>query len=95
MNLRDSGVQGRAHRAEARLGHDQEGRGRGLQGHDPRPTAPSGPTSSLVLAPDELQVDIYTNDLGPNMKPGAALAFAHGLNVHFNLITPRKDIDVS
>jgi ketol-acid reductoisomerase len=48
----------------------------------------------MVLAPDELQGDIYTNDLGPNMKPGAALAFAHGLNVHFNLITPRKDIDV-
>src|SRR6186713_159255 len=48
----------------------------------------------MVLAPDELQGDIYTNDLGPNMKPGAALAFAHGLNVHFNLISPRSDIDV-
>src|SRR5262249_43313790 len=48
----------------------------------------------MVLAPDELQSDIYNNDLGPNMKPGAALAFAHGLNVHFNLITPRADIDV-
>src|SRR5437763_8124532 len=48
----------------------------------------------MVLAPDELQGDIYTNDLGPNMKPGAALAFAHGLNVHFNLISPRADIDV-
>ena len=46
----------------------------------------------MVLAPDELQGDIYTNDLGPNMKPGAALAFAHGLNVHFNLISPRSDI---
>src|SRR5258707_5756642 len=48
----------------------------------------------MVLAPDELQGDIYTNDLGPNMKAGAALAFAHGLNVHFNLITHRADIDV-
>ena len=48
----------------------------------------------MVLAPDELQSDIYNNDLAPNMKPGAALAFAHGLNVHFNLISPRNDIDV-
>ena len=48
----------------------------------------------MVLAPDELQSDIYNNDLAANMKPGAALAFAHGLNVHFNLITPRSDIDV-
>ena len=48
----------------------------------------------MVLTPDELQSDIYNADLAPNMKPGAALAFAHGLNVHFNLITPRTDIDV-
>src|SRR5712671_3273744 len=48
----------------------------------------------MVLAPDELQGDIYTNDLAPNMRPGSALAFAHGLNVHFNLISPRSDIDV-
>ena len=34
------------------------------------------------------------NDLHANMKPGAALAFAHGLNVHFGLIEPRADIDV-
>ena len=40
----------------------------------------------MVLTPDELQADIYNDDLAPNMKPGAALAFAHGLNVHFNLI---------
>ena len=48
----------------------------------------------MVLAPDELQSDIYNADLAPNMRPGSALAFAHGLNVHFNLITPRNDIDV-
>src|SRR5919201_2130145 len=48
----------------------------------------------MVLTPDELQSDIYNADLGPNMRPGSALAFAHGLNVHFNLITPRSDIDV-
>jgi ketol-acid reductoisomerase len=48
----------------------------------------------MVLAPDEHQAAIYAEDLGPNLKPGAALAFAHGLNVHFQLIEPRADIDV-
>ena len=48
----------------------------------------------MVLTPDEGQGDLYREKLGPNMKPGAALAFAHGLNVHFNLIEPRADIDV-
>ncbi len=48
----------------------------------------------MVLTPDELQAEIYKNDLQKNMKKGAALAFAHGLNVHFKLIKPRKDLDV-
>ena len=48
----------------------------------------------MVLAPDEHQAAIYADDLAANMKPGAALAFAHGLNVHFQLIEPRADIDV-
>ena len=48
----------------------------------------------MVLAPDEHQAAIYADDLAPNMKPGAALAFAHGLNVHFQLIEPRADLDV-
>ncbi len=48
----------------------------------------------MMLTPDELQADIYKADLAPNMKNGAALLFAHGLNVHFNLIDPRPDIDV-
>jgi ketol-acid reductoisomerase len=48
----------------------------------------------MILAPDEHQAAIYNDDLKDNMKPGAALAFAHGLNVHFGLIEPRADIDV-
>ncbi|WP_431271050.1 ketol-acid reductoisomerase [Dankookia sp. P2] len=48
----------------------------------------------MVLTPDELQGDLYREALGPNMKDGAALAFAHGLNVHFNLLDPRPDLDV-
>jgi ketol-acid reductoisomerase len=48
----------------------------------------------MVLTPDELQADLYRNDLGPNMRQGAALAFAHGLNIHFRLIEPRPDLDI-
>src|ERR1700754_714166 len=48
----------------------------------------------MMLTPDELQGDIYRDHLHANMKDGAALMFAHGLNVHFNLIEPRGDLDV-
>ena len=48
----------------------------------------------MLLTPDENQGDLYREQLGPHLKPGAALAFAHGLNIHFNLIDPRADIDV-
>jgi ketol-acid reductoisomerase len=48
----------------------------------------------MMLTPDELQAGIYQEHLKPNMKEGAALLFAHGLNVHFNLIEPRADLDI-
>ena len=48
----------------------------------------------MVLTPDEGQGDLYREKLGPNMKQGAALLFAHGFNIHFNLIEPRSDMDV-
>ncbi len=48
----------------------------------------------MVLTPDELQGDLYKDDLHANMRKGAALAFAHGLNIHFKLIEPRADLDV-
>ena len=48
----------------------------------------------MVLTPDETQADLYRNDLEPNLEEGAALAFAHGLNIHFRLIEPRADLDV-
>ncbi|MDE2350775.1 MAG: ketol-acid reductoisomerase, partial [Alphaproteobacteria bacterium] len=48
----------------------------------------------MMVTPDELQADIYKDDLAPNMKQGAALFFAHGFNVHFRLIEPRKDLDI-
>jgi ketol-acid reductoisomerase len=48
----------------------------------------------MVLAPDELQAALYNSDLKPNMREGTALAFAHGLSIHFRLIEPRPDMDV-
>jgi len=48
----------------------------------------------MMLTPDELQSDIYNNEIAPNIKDGTALAFAHGLNIHFNLIKPKDGIDI-
>lgn len=48
----------------------------------------------MILAPDEHQVSLYQNQIEPNLKEGAAIAFAHGFNVHFELIEPRADTDV-
>ncbi len=48
----------------------------------------------MVLTPDEGQGDLYRDSLHANMRPGTAMAFAHGLNVHFKLLDPRADIDV-
>jgi ketol-acid reductoisomerase len=48
----------------------------------------------MMLAPDELQRGIYENEIAPHIRDGAALMFAHGLNVHFKLIEPKDSIDV-
>jgi ketol-acid reductoisomerase len=48
----------------------------------------------MILAPDEHQKGIYYSEVEPNLKQGAALAFAHGLNIHFRMIEPRADLDV-
>jgi ketol-acid reductoisomerase len=48
----------------------------------------------MVVTPDELQAQLWRDDLRANMKQGAAIAFAHGFNIHFRLIEPRPDLDV-
>lgn len=48
----------------------------------------------MVLAPDEHQAALYRDIIEPNIKEGAALAFAHGFAVHYNQIVPREDLDV-
>ena len=61
-----------------------------------RPVADAVRDADLVmlLAPDERQPGIYTTEIEPNLKEGAAIAFAHGFNIHFQLIEPRQDLDV-
>ena len=48
----------------------------------------------MMLLPDENIPDVYNNNVAPNMKQGATLAFAHGFNVHYNQVVPRADLDV-
>ena len=48
----------------------------------------------VMLAPDEDQARIYVEELAPSLPDGAALVFAHGLNIHFKLIEPRPDLDI-
>jgi len=48
----------------------------------------------MILIPDEHQAKTYREQIEPNLKQGAALAFAHGFNIHFGAIVPRADLDV-
>nr|WP_314387504.1 ketol-acid reductoisomerase [uncultured Fusobacterium sp.] len=48
----------------------------------------------MVLIPDEIQGDTYTNSIAPNLKKGAYLGFGHGFNIHFKKIQPREDVNV-
>jgi ketol-acid reductoisomerase len=48
----------------------------------------------MILLPDEQIAQVYKNDVEPNIKQGASLAFAHGFNVHYGQVVPRADLDV-
>jgi len=56
--------------------------------------AVTGADVVMILAPDEHQASLYREQIAPNIKQGAALAFAHGFNIHFQQIEPRADLDV-
>ncbi|MCP4699235.1 MAG: ketol-acid reductoisomerase [Gammaproteobacteria bacterium] len=60
----------------------------------PVPEATAAADVVMILAPDEHQAKLYRDHIAPNIKDGAALAFAHGFNIHFEQIEPRKEIDV-
>jgi ketol-acid reductoisomerase len=58
------------------------------------PSAVAGADLVMVLTPDEFQSQLYRDELEPNLKQGATLAFAHGFAIHYNQIVPRADLDV-
>src|SRR6187402_2921946 len=93
QNLRDSGVKdiAIALRPGSASAKKAEGAGFKVLGNK---DAAQWADILMILAPDEHQAAIWENDLKGNMKPGAALAFAHGLNIHFGLIEAPADIDV-
>ena len=93
LNMKDSGVaditiglrEGSSSRAKAE--------GAGLKVATPAEAAAYADVI-MILTPDEHQADIYRDELEPNLKQGATIMFAHGLNIHFGLIKPRADLDV-
>ncbi|MCP4430306.1 MAG: ketol-acid reductoisomerase [Gammaproteobacteria bacterium] len=56
--------------------------------------AVAGADLVMILTPDEFQRDLYENEIEPNIKQGAAMAFAHGFAIHYNQVVPRADLDV-
>ena len=93
LNMRDSGVKEIAVALRAGSVSAKKAEAEGVKVLSV-PDAAKWADVAMMLTPDELQADIYRDQLAPAMKQGAALMFAHGLNVHFNLIEPRPDLDV-
>ena len=93
LNLRDSGVKDVAVALRKGSGSAKKAEAEKLAVMEV-PEAAKWADVMMMLTPDELQGDIYRDHLAANMKQGAALMFAHGLNIHFNLIEPRPDLDV-
>ncbi len=92
-NLKDSGVGDVRVALRPGSASAKKAAGAGLEVMSPDEAA-SWADVVMVLAPDEHQAALYTDQLAPNMREGTALAFAHGFNIHFNLIEPRQDLDV-
>jgi ketol-acid reductoisomerase len=93
LNLKDSGVKGIATALRPGSASAKKAEADGLK---VMTVADGAKWADLVMmaTPDELQADIWKNEIAPNIREGAAIAFAHGLNVHFNLIEPPASLDV-
>jgi len=93
LNLRDSGV------AEIVVGLKAGSATRAKAQADGFPVLTAGEAAAgadvvAMMVSDEAHRDLYRDEIEPNIKPGAALIFAHGLSVRFGLVTPRADLDV-
>src|SRR5450830_2064599 len=92
QNLKDSGVKvtvgarkgGVSYVKAEKAGHKVEEISKAVKGAD----------LVMILLPDENMAQIFEAEVAPNLKKGAALAFAHGFNIHYNQIVPREDLDV-
>ena len=93
MNLRDSGMENVAIALKENSKTRQKAEEAGFKVMTPAESA-KWADIIMMLTPDELQSEIYNNEIANNIKAGTALAFAHGLNIHFELISPKEGIDV-
>jgi len=93
LNLRDSGLKNVAVALRAGSPTAKKAEGEGLKVMTVAEAA-AWADVLMILAPDEHQRAIYETEIAPNIRDGAALLFAHGLNVHFKLIEPKPTIDV-
>ena len=93
LNLRDSGVVNIAVGLREGSGSAAKAKGEKLKVMNVAEAAKWADVL-MMLTPDEMQASIWENDIRENMREGTALFFAHGLNIHFNLIEPRSDMDV-
>ncbi len=93
QNLRDSGVENVTVALRKGSASWKKAENAGLKVAEIE-DAVKGADLVMILAPDEHQRAIYDTSIAPNLKEGATLAFAHGLNIHFQLIVPRADLDV-
>ena len=94
LNLRDSGCE--VHRRPSCRAAEivEAGQEAGLHG----PVGGRGRGRAdiiMMLVPDEVQAQVYREDIAPNLKAGKTLMFAHGFNIHFGQIVPPADVDVS
>ena len=94
LNMRDTGVKEVAVALRAGSATAKKAEAEGFKVMTPAEAAKWADVMMMVT-PDELQRGIWEQDLRDNMKEGAMLLFAHGLNIHFNLIVPRKDLDIA
>lgn len=93
LNLRDSGVTNLAIALRDGSESAVKAKNEGLRVMDVAEAA-GWADFMMMCTPDELQADIWTRHIADNIRDGAAIAFAHGLNIHFGLIEPGKTIDV-
>lgn len=93
LNLRDSGVKDVVSALRPDGASAKKAEGEGLKVMSIADAAKWADVI-MMLVPDELQADIYKNEIAPNIRDGAAIAFAHGLNIHFNLIELKPTVDV-